>query len=280
MQHHAAPDDASAGCYHSGMGIFSRRLRDHGEPRSPNGASSMHLWWELPGRLVEVAATLEVVMPPAVPRLYFWALQVSFDDGRRHRGGAHLGLQAHPAHPGGTAVNWGGYRAAGDGGGELAGSTSPLTSATDNPNTRDFPWVAHRPYRLRIFAPDHRVPQRWRGDVTDLVTATATVVRDLEVPAPFLVQPVIWSEVFARCDHPPAAVRWSDLRARTADHRDVRPSAVRVSYQSRAEGGCDNTTAAPDGDGVVQITNAARRIDPGTTLVWPPSGDERAQLPR
>lgn len=268
------------GCYHLGMGIFSRRLRDHGEPRSPNGASSMHLWWELPGRLVEVAATLEVVVPPAVPRLYFWALQVGFDDGGRHRGGAHLGLQAHPSHPGGTAVNWGGYRAAADGGGELAGSTSPLASATDNPNTRDFPWVAQRRYRLRIFPAGRHGPARWRGEVTDLATGTATVVRDLDVPGRFLVRPVVWSEAFARCDHPTTAVRWSDLRARAADDRELTPAAVRVSYQSRAEGGCDNTTAAIDGDGLVQLTNVVRRIGPGTTIAWPCAGGGRAQLPR
>ncbi len=236
----------------------------------------MHLWWELPGRLVEVAATLEVVVPPTVPRLYFWALQVGFDDGRRHRGAAHLGLQAHPAHPAAAAVNWGGYRAAGDGGGELAGSASPLASATDNPNTRDFPWSAQRRYRLRILRPDERDPPRWRGEVVDLVTGMVTVVRDLDVPARFLVQPVVWSEVFARCDDPTVAVRWSDLRARAADGRQTAPAGLRVSYQSRAEGGCDNTTAATDGDGdgVLQLTNAERRIGPGATIPWPPGGGE------
>lgn len=262
------------------MGMLSGRRRDHGEPRSANSASSMHLWWQLPGRLLEVAATLEVLVPPAVPRLYFWALQVGFDDGRRHRGAAHLGLQAHPSHPGGTAVNWGGYRAAADSGGELAGSTSPLPSATGNVNTRDFPWVAQRRYRLRIFAPGRRGPFGWRGEVTDMATGLTTVVRDLDAPGRFLVQPVVWSEVFARCDHPTTAVRWSDLRARAVDDRELRPSAVRVSYQSRAEGGCDNTTAATDGDGVVQLTNAERRIGPGTTIAWPPAGRGGSQLPR
>lgn len=147
----------------------------------------MHLWWELPGHFVEVAATLEVVRPPVVPRLYFWALQVTFDDGRRRRGAAHLGLQAHPAHPGGTAVNWGGYRAPGDGGGELAGSASTLPSATGNANTRDYRWLPHRPYRLRIFSP---APQRWRGEVTDVGTGQRTMVRDLDVTAGSLIQPV------------------------------------------------------------------------------------------
>lgn len=235
----------------------------------------MHLWWGLPGRFVEVVATLEVVVPPSVPRLYFWALQVSFDDGRRHRGAAHLGLQAHPSHPRGTAVNWGGYRPPADGGGELAGSASPLPSATNNPNTRDFGWAPHRPYRLRIFspeAPDGPASRRWRGEVTDVSTGHQTVVRDLDVPAGALVQPVVWSEIFARCDHPSTTVRWSDLRARTADGREAAPNAVRVTYQARRAGGCDNTDAAGNGDGVLQVTNVPRRTRPDTTLAWPPGG--------
>ncbi len=279
VQHHSEPDETSVRSYDVGMRPFSPRQRHRGEPRSANGASSMHLWWQLPGRLLEVAATLEVVVPPAVPRLFFWALQVGFDDGRRLRGAAHLGLQAHPSHPGGTAVNWGGYRAAGDGGGELAGSTSRLPSATDNPNTRDFPWVAQRPYRLRIVAPGLHRPSRWRGEVTDLATGMTTLVRHLDAPGRFLVQPVVWSEVFARCDHPTTAVRWSDLRARTPDNRELTPTGVRVSYQSGTAGGCDNTTAILDGEGVVQVTNVERRIRPGTAITWPPEAGP-AQLPR
>lgn len=239
----------------------------------------MHLWWDLPGRFVEVAATLEVVVPPTVPRVYFWALQVSFDDGRRHRGAAHLGLQAHPSHPGGTAVNWGGYRAPGDGGGELTGSASPLPSATGNHNTRDLPWLPGRPYRLRIHAAEPAAAPRWRGEVTDVTTGRVTVVRNLEVPAAFLVQPVVWSEVFARCDHPSTTVRWSGLWARTADGREAAPTAVRVSYQSAGAGGCDNTTADSDGAGLVQITAVERRRRPGTVLPCPPGGDP-VQLPR
>lgn len=240
----------------------------------------MHLWWELPGRFLEVAATLEVVVPPTVPRLYFWALQVGFDDGRRSRGAAHLGLQAHPGHPGGTAVNWGGYRAPSDGGGELAGSRSALPSATGNANTRDFPWVAGRPYRLRISAGGGPGPRQWEGEITDVGTGRATVVRALDVPAGSLVGPVVWSEVFARCDHPSTTVRWSDLWARAVDGRELSPSAVRISYQSRAEGGCDNTDAALHGDGVVQLTGAQRRTRPGTTVAWPPRAPDPDQPPR
>ena len=47
--------------------------RDSGRPTSANGASSFHLWWEMPpsAPLVEVSAVLEVVVPPAVDSLYF-----------------------------------------------------------------------------------------------------------------------------------------------------------------------------------------------------------------
>jgi hypothetical protein len=84
-----------------------------GPPTSSNGASSFHLFWDVaPKPLIEVAATIEVIEPPTVDKLYFWALQANFQDGRdghARRGGAHFGLQYHPAHPGGGAVNWGGY---------------------------------------------------------------------------------------------------------------------------------------------------------------------------
>ncbi len=89
-----------------------------GRPTSSNGASSFHLFWEVGGGPWTAAeAVLEVVDPPTVPELHFWALQVSFTGGGRGGGGAHLGLQWFPIHPGSTAVNWGGYAA---GGGELA----------------------------------------------------------------------------------------------------------------------------------------------------------------
>ena len=242
------------------------RARTRGEPPSANGASSLHLWWELPGAFREVAATLEVLLPPSVPRLCFWALQVSFTDGRHAAGAAHVGLQAHPDHPGGTAVNWGGYRA---GGGELDGTESSLPSALANPNTRDLRWVPGRPYRLAV-APS---PARgWRGTVTDLTTGRETVVRDLLLPAeaPLLSSPVVWSEVFARCDHPSTSVRWSDFEAVGVDGEVVRPAALRVGYQRHVDGGCDNTTALADPDGagrgVLQVTATPRVVAPGAVL--------------
>ena len=81
-----------------------------GAPRSANGASSFHLAWDAPtGPWLRAEAVLEVTEPPTVASLYFWALQVSFEDRGRAAGGAHFGFQWYPAHPGSTAVNWGGY---------------------------------------------------------------------------------------------------------------------------------------------------------------------------
>lgn len=212
----------------------------------------MHLHWD--ARADAVEATLEVVRPPAVDRLYFWALQASFTGpGGRHEGGGHLGLQWHGAHPGSTAVNWGGYSAAGS---ELAGSVSSLPSATGNPNTRDYTWMPGRAYRLRIASGG---PGRWRGEVTDLTTGASTHVRDLHCGGDHLEAPCVWSEVFADCDHPSAAVRWSEL----VPH----PARVGVTYQSHADGGCDNTTVRPDGPGAfLQVTNTARELRHGTNL--------------
>lgn len=231
-----------------------------GEPPSGNGASSFHLRWELPGELVSVAATLEVSEAPTVERLYFWALQADFVEGGRRGGGAHLGLQFHPSYPGGRAANWGGYDQAGN---ILDGTASALASTLGNPHTRDFPWRAGQPYRLVIeAAPAADQPRdgrtAWRGSVTDLADGRRTVIRDLLTRGSRLVGPIMWSEVFARCEHPPAEVRWSDLRAVTAGGEELRPAAVFVNYQRHEDGGCANTCSWVDGDQLVQRTSTPR----------------------
>jgi len=245
-----------------GRGAPGERTR--GDPGSAHGASSFHLSWQLDEAdpLVEVTAVLEVVVPPAVGRLYFWALQVSFLDRDQARGAAHLGLQWHPGHPDSRAVNWGGYD---ESGGLLAGSTSALPSAPGNDNTRDYPWDPGRPYRLRI----SRVPAapgHWQGEVTDLGSGRATVVRQLAAGGDRLSSPMVWSEVFARCDDPSVTVRWSGLEATTAAGQTVVPTGLSVSYEAGEAGGCDNTTVATDDHGVLQITRTARSVPPGAVI--------------
>src|SRR6478672_1424945 len=162
--------------------------RTSGFPTSSNRASSFHLrWLGLPvdGSLIEASVTLEIVTPPVVPHLYFWALQASLVDGSQAFGAGHLGLQWYPAHPGGTAVNWGGYDASGR---ELGGTASSLPSATGNPNTRDFPWEPSRPYRLAISAGTQ--PGEWQGSVD------GQVVRELHAGGTGLTDVMVWSEVF------------------------------------------------------------------------------------
>ncbi len=232
--------------------------RTTGYPTSSNRASSFHLHWGgiPPGTVVvAAAATLEVLVPPAVDALYFWALQVSFGSGRRRLGGGHLGLQWYPAHPGSTAVNWGGYA---DGEGELDGSPSPLPSATGNPNTRDLAWRAGRPHRLEVTAGER--PGWWRGSVE------GTVVRELHGGGDRLEDLMVWSEVFARCDDPTVVVRWSDLEVVDGVGGRHRPDRVTLTYQAGADGGCDNTDVVVDGDGVLQVTNRPRTAPPGSTL--------------
>lgn len=240
------------------------RRRMRGEPTSANGASSFHLTWLLaPSEpVVEVAAVLEVLVPPSVERLYFWALQASFLAGGADRGGAHVGLQWNRRHPGNTAVNWGGYRPAG---GLLHGSESPLPSTPGDPNTRDYGWRPGRPYRLRV-SPEPEEPGWWQGEVTDLESGRATVVRSLRTGADRLVRPTVWSEVFARCEHPSVAVRWSGLEAVTSSGERLAPRGLSVGYQARAAGGCDNTTVVLDDEGVVQVTNTQRTV-PGGSVV-------------
>lgn len=240
--------------------LWGATERTTGLPPSSNRASSFHLEWLWDGpppALVEVGATLTVVDAPTVDRLHFWALQASFVEGAglgRRLGGGHTGLQHHPRHPGGTAVNWGGYGADGR---ELGGSTSALPSALANPNTRDMVWEAGRPYRLSI----HRGVEGWAASVDDVL------IRDLHVGGEGLMTIMVWSEIFAACDDPSSAVRWTDLSGVTADGDIVRPVAVRTRYQSVADGGCSNTSSDPDGEGgVVQRTNVARTTPPGAVI--------------
>ncbi|MCP3988554.1 MAG: hypothetical protein GY724_05755 [Actinomycetia bacterium] len=239
--------------------------RTVGPPTSSNGASSFHVFWELaPKPLVEVAATIEVIEPPTVDKLYFWALQANFQGDQVRRGGAHFGLQFHPAYPGRGAVNWGGYH---HGGGELDGSVSALPSTLDNINTRDYPWVPGRPYRYRIY----RSPERgWRGSITDLVTGTETVVRDLWIEADSMISPMVWTEAFADCDHPSSAVRWSDFTALTTDGEQLEVPGVRINYQTHADGGCANTNISVADDGLVQRTATERLASTGSRFTLRP----------
>lgn len=255
--------------------FLGTRQRTDGEPRSANGASSLHLVWELPQTpLIEVSATLEVLQPPSVARLYFFALQVSFASERSLRGGAHLGLQWNPRFPGSTAANWGGYAPADLGGGLLTGAPSPLPSSRNDPNTRDFPWKEGHRYRLRV-APSPEAPpdiHAWRGTITDLESGMETIVRDLHTRGAYLTSPMVWTEAFARCEHPPVAVRWSDLRTVNETGSEARPARVRVNYQSRADGGCDNTTVIVDELGFVQTTASQRQIPQGAVVIVPSQG--------
>jgi hypothetical protein len=255
----------------TGPGVSPGPVRVSGPPTSSNGASSLHLAWEVaPVPLREVAVTIEVMDPPTVDELYFWALQVNFTSQGFPAGGAHVGLQHHPNYPDSGAVNWGGY---GDDGQELAGSASSLPSALDNPNTRTYRWYPQRRYRYRVFPSPER---GWRASITDLDGGQdpgghEVIIRDLHVEADALAAPMVWSEVFAHCDHPSTAVRWSDCTAHSVDGKVLRPRAVRLNYQDYGQGGCTNTnsaleTAADGTMSVTQRTNAVRANRSGTVL--------------
>ncbi|HUO46378.1 MAG TPA: hypothetical protein VM470_06065 [Acidimicrobiia bacterium] len=204
--------------------------------------------------------TLQVVSPPQVPELYFWALQASFGSSRGLEGGAHLGLQWHPQYPGSTAVNWGGYDRSGQ---TLAGPESPLPSSLGNANTRDYPWRSETPYRLRIYS---HGGGWWAGEVTDLVNGDVTVVRSLAGGGEYLTLPMVWSEVFARCDAPSTAVVWAAPAGMTIDGSAWRPDQYTTSYQTEANGGCSNTDSRLLPGGVTQLTAVARSNPAGAQL--------------
>lgn len=248
-------------------GGSSSGLRTAGE--AGGGVSSWHLWWVLaPDHppIASVAATLTVLDPPTCDRLYFWALQATFaGQGRRH-GAAHLGLQWNLRFPDNLAVNWGGYAEASDTGSILRGTPSPLASTPDDPNTRDYAWQPRRPYRLRISRGEHG----WRGEVVDLVTGEGVVVRELLAGGDHLEAPVVWAEVFCRCDHPTTAVGWSDLEALGVDGARLPVRAVRTSFPTG--GDCDNTSVELEGATLVQRTNAMRTRRPGELIAVPTLG--------
>jgi hypothetical protein len=199
------------------------------------------LFWDISSPVSTASASLVVVRPPVVDELYFWALQVTFEDGA----GAHVGLQWLPgagaARRAGPAANWGGYEA---GGRELAGSPPG--------NTHPYPWVVGRQYSLSVV----RGSVGWMGRVSD--GAGTVFERELLVGGHTLSSPMVWSEVFARCDHPSVMVRWSSLRV---DGVEVR--RARAKYQAD---GCTNTDSSVDGDGFVQTTCTERRTPQGGWL--------------
>ncbi|OFW61898.1 MAG: hypothetical protein A2133_03085 [Actinobacteria bacterium RBG_16_64_13] len=225
--------------------------------------------------MVEVSAVLEVLAPPRVQALHFWALQVDFVEGDEVWGGGHTGLQWNRRYPDGTAVNWGGYASAERGGGVLAGTGSSLSGFPDDPNTLALAWRPGRPYRLRIFR-SPETPGAWRAAVDDLASGASVTVRDL-LPPPdlarsegYLVRPIVWSEVFADCDAPSLTVRWSELTAVDDTGAVLRPAAVRVNYQFHHAGGCANTNSSVDQTGgIVQVTNVARTTEQGALLELP-----------
>lgn len=260
-----------------GLSEWWRDLRDtatrprwdgrSGTPPSGNGASSFHLFWDAPqGRWTSVEATIEIIRPPSVDRLYFWAMQVSFEAGGRPGGAGHIGPQ-WCTNPVGPAVNWGGYSADG---GELRGSESALPSAWNNVNTRDYPWRAGAPYRLRVHAPAGvDAPAgftAWRGEIDDLTGGDTTVVRELYAKGDVLTSPMVWSEVFAACDEPSVVVRWSDLTLLDVHGERLTVESVRVNYQTLGDGGCVTTDVGVDARGFVQTTGTARTTPQGAAL--------------
>ena len=250
----------------SGPGAFDGLT---GPPPSGNGASSFHLFWDLPpGHWVGAECTIELVEAPAVSKLYFWAMQVGFAEGGRGCGAGHIGPQWFSVRPGRAAINWGGYGADGR---ELDGSISPLPATNGNVNTRDFAWQPGRPYRLRVLPASVPAAGRltaWRGSVTDLATGEETMIRDLYAPGDRIESPMVWSEVFAACDDPPATARWSDLAVIGVDGGRTPVGAASVNYQAIADGGCLNTTIEVDRDGAafLQRTATPRSTPQGARL--------------
>ena len=205
----------------------------------------------------ETLATVDRRLPELTPA----AADFGADDtGRPGRIGRAL-------YAGWTAVLATRAREAADASAHLSGMARSVRD-----NTRDYAWLPKRPYRLaveRVEGDDSGGLTAWRATVTDLATGAATVVRDLHAPGDLLRASVVWSEVFARCDDPTSAVRWTDLAVVTASGRRVPVDRVRTGYQTHQAGGCDNTNSVVDGLGALQLTNTDRHTPAGTVLILP-----------
>lgn len=237
-----------------------------GPPASPNGASSFHAWWEPPPTgLAAVSAVLQIHDIPSDNSLYFWAMQVDFvgADGTQF-GGGHIGLQWNRAHPANRAVNWGGYASQYRGGHVLTGSDSPLPSANQDPNTRDYMWKLDTPYQLVVARTE--TPGEWRGMIADLDSQEVVTVRNIYCEGSFLAAASVWTESFANCDAPPVTVSWSNLRGQLVDGREVGPPMVLASFQPNDKGGCDNTNTVVEDGLIVQSTNTERTTSPDQKL--------------
>jgi hypothetical protein len=244
-----------------------------GRPTSSNRASSHHLFWMTQSNesIVEIRATLEIVKPPKVAELYFWALQASFTDGSTNFGGAHLGLQHHRSYPDSGAANWGGYHDASRGGQVLDGSPLTVPSALNNANTGNFAWRPQTPYVLRIRQnvpnPDPENQQGWLGSITG-PDGVENVLRELYCAGSAIRSPLVWTESFAPCDAPRATVRWSNLTMVTRSGAALPIRAVRTNFQSVADGGCSTSDSTVDGASVLQSTGVSRTTSTGAILDW------------
>jgi hypothetical protein len=250
------------------LGLSPAGDRTRGRPPSGNGASSFHLFWELARHepLREVSATFELLDEPARDALFFWALQAGFADAGGAHGGAHFGFQWNPPYPDKRAVCWGGYASVG---GELRGGPTTFPSIDGNPNVCIYRWTTGQrwTWRIRLVTDETATApagqSTWRAELDDPNSGETVAIRDLWCRGDRLVDPMVWSEVFAHCDDPCVRVRWSDFAARSAADT-VAPRAIAVNYQSYADGGCTNTDVYDDGIGIVQSTNTARMTAQGT----------------
>jgi hypothetical protein len=102
--------------------------------------------------------------------------------------------------------------------------------------------------------------------VTDRSTGEMTVIRDLRGGGRALVAPIVWSEVFAPCDAPSAAVKWTDPSVETMSGEVLAVESARVNYQTERDGGCSNTTVEQALGGVVQRTSMQRTTPAGAMV--------------
>lgn len=230
-----------------------------GPRQPPEGiASSFHASWDTLTQFAhEVHVDLTVMNEPTVNDLYFWALQCSFYDASDNFiGGGHTGLQWNEDHPNNNAVNWGGYD---DMSVELSGTTSSFPSTPGNVNTRDYDWDEGATYSFRIWISAE-------GEIS--ASVNGDLIRTLYCPgAVKLGGFTMWSEVFAQCSDPSAAVKWTNMRILDESDVEQLEEQFSVNYQAEVDDGCLNTNTYEYNRSIRQQTNTTRITPQDAVLV-------------
>ena len=230
--------------------------------------SGFHLWWKgVPSNepIVACSVVLEVVQPPTVAALYFWALQASFLDAHRpvlRRGPHRAPVEPPPPGQPGGELGWlraGGRRHLHPGRQRLTAARHPR--GPEHPHVRVArrdPVPLHDPSRHRRVGVDGDRSGRPAPEVT---------VRELYAAGDRLGGFVMWSELFCRGDDPPTRCGGRSRRPSPRPVADRAAAALHATFPDGPE--WRDLDVVVDGVGVQQVTTTGRTLRGGVVPAAP-----------